>query len=379
MNRSRFLLACLLLLILASPEPETAGVRQAKVDSEVWSLGYWTPWGDPPLPPDRIEWRGLTHVVHAWALVRPNGTLDLSTQRVSPDARRLVSAAHANGVKALLGVGQPYWTGQTRNLPEAASRHRSALVDEIVAVMEAYGFDGVDLDWEPFSPAADGSAMRLLAADLRERLGKRPLSAAAIITDYEYWGKVHGYFDRIGVMTYDMAGTWSPYSWHSAALYHRRESRLSSLWESLTADVWSIDLAVQRFTTAGVPRSKLSIGIPFYGTEWSGSGLTAPRQTWVRKPVLRKVSYQKLEGRIRGEDSRWDDVARVPYLTLPDADNRNASFLSYDDERSIAEKVRYAKSNRLGGWIIWELPGGYFPRKKPTQPLLEAVRLAAGE
>ena len=192
----------IVLLILLAPQGAYA---------QQWSLGYWTPWGNPGIPPSAIEWGGLTHVVHAWALVRPDGSLDLETQRVSSDAPVLIANAHAKGVKAILGVGQPYWMGQTTNFQTAITSNRAALVNNIINIVTAYGFDGVDLDWEPFNATVNGTAMQNFAADLRSRLGTaRTLSAAAIVTDYPYWGSVHTYFDRIGVMTYDMTGTWKP-------------------------------------------------------------------------------------------------------------------------------------------------------------------------
>jgi chitinase len=341
-------------------------------ETERWSLGYWTPWGSPALPPDQIEWSGLTHVVYAWALVRPDARLDLSTQRVSSEAPALVAAAHSRGAKVLLGIAQPYWLKQTSNLPQAARQHRSRLVENVMSVVDAYGFDGVDIDWEPFDPQKDGETLRMLAADLRERLGNRLLSAAAIINDYSYWGTIHRDFDRIGVMTYDFAGTWNPYTWHNAALYHVQGAAASALWPR----VWSVDLAVRRFSNGGVPLSKLSIGIPFFGREWEGEGLTGPGKEWVSRPSVNYVSYQKLSGAITPDRYRWDSVARVPYLTIEDTAGPNDRFLTYDNEQSVVEKVNYAKSKGLGGWIIWELSGDYFPAQTPSQPLLHAIKNA---
>jgi chitinase len=324
-----------------------------------WSQGYWTPWGNPGIPATAIEWGGLTHIVHAWALVRSDGSLDLDTQRISSDGPTLVSNAHANGVKALLGVGQPYWLGQTTNLQTAITNNRAGLVNNIINAMNAYGFDGVDLDWEPFSGSTNGGALQAFASDLRNRLGTaKTLSVAAIVNDYAFWGSVQGYFDRIGAMTYDLTGTWNPYSWHNAALY------------DTDGMVWSVDMAVRRFTAAGVPASKLSIGIPFFGYRWQGGGVTGPRQSWYATPSTQQIYYQGIAGQINGSNYRWDSSAAVPYLSMSD------QFWTYDNEQSVAEKVRYAQNKGLGGWIIWELFGDYFPNQSPNQPLLVAIKNA---
>jgi len=326
-----------------------------------WSVGYWTPWGNPAIPPSAIEFGGLTHVVHAWALVNANGTLDLTTQRVSTDGPTLISAAHARGVKVLLGVGQMYWAGQTTNLQSAASSNRAALVNNIMSVVNSYGFDGVDIDWEPFSSGTNGPTMKLLAQDLRAQLGTtRSLSVAAIVTDYAYWGSVAAYLDRISAMTYDLTGTWNPYSWHNASLYDP---------DGL---VWSVDLAVKRFTANGVPASKLQIGIPFFGYKWSGGGISGPQQNWSGTPSVSQAYYNTFASTINSTNYRWDALGKVPYLTGTN------SFVTYDNEASVAEKVNYVKSKGLGGWIIWELSGGYLPSSSPNQPLLTAIKNAMG-
>jgi chitinase len=300
-------------------------------------------------------------VVHAWALVQPNGSLDLSTQQISSSGPALIAAGHARGVKVLLGIGQPYWMGQTGNLQQAATQYRATLVNNIMNVVNSYGFDGVDIDWEPFSAGTNGAALRSLAADLRSQLGSgKSLSAAAVVTDYTYWGSVSGYFDRIGVMTYDLTGTWNPYSWHNAALYDP------------DGMVWSLDLAVRRFTANGLPASKLCIGIPFFGYKWSGGGVTGPQQYWSSTPTVQQTYYQNLASGITSSNYRWDSFAKVPYLSMSN------QFWTYDNEQSVTEKVNYAKNKGLGGWIIWELSGGYVPSLSPNQPLLTAIKTAMG-
>jgi chitinase len=330
---------------------------------EQWSIGYWTPRGNPAIPPSAIDWQGLTHVVHAWAIVKPDGSLDLETQRVSADAPVLIHYAHTNGVKAVLGIVQPYWSGQTTNLQQAITRSRSILADNIMKIVDSYGFDGVDLDWEPFDSDVNGPAMQALAADLRSRLGPgRTLSAAAIVTNYTFWGKVHSYFDRIGLMTYDLSGLWDPYTWHNSALYDH---------DSM---VWSVDLAVRRFTANGVPAAKLAMGIPFFGYKWTGIGILGPGLSWIVPPTLQQIPYNLLAAAIDQRNYRWDSFAKVPYLSVDGALDDN--FYSYDNALSVTEKVRYAEDHGLGGWIIWELASDYLPSQTPNQPLLDAIKSA---
>ncbi|HEX4996611.1 MAG TPA: glycosyl hydrolase family 18 protein, partial [Terriglobia bacterium] len=310
---------------------------------------------------DQIQWGGLTHVIYAWALVQPNGTLDLDTQQVAANAPALVAAAHAHGVKALLGVGQPFWLGQTGNLQQAANSYRSTLTSNIMSVVNTYGFDGVDIDWRPFNTGTDGPASSLLGADLRALLGSRILTASAIVTDSAYWGTAYKVFDRVHIITYALTGTWNPYSWHNAALYDPDNQ------------VWSVDLAVRRFTQAGVPASTLTIGIPFFGFMWTGGGITGPQQYWSGTPTITEQTYQALAPSINSGAYRQDSLARVPYLTS------SGSFLTYDDEWSIKQKMDYVAEQGIGGWTIWELSGDYLPSQSPNQPLLASIMSNMGK
>jgi chitinase len=328
-----------------------------------WSIGYYTQFGTP-IPPSAIQWDGLTHVIQGEAFVNSDGTLDLKTYRFSAIAPDLIATAHNANVKVLVGLEQAYWLGGPNQVQQAVTNHLGEFVNNVVNLVDTYGFDGVDIDWEPFEPAANGPAMNTLLAALRSRLGTKVITVAAMGTNYTYWGGTPAqYVDRINVMTYDLGGLWDPYSWHNSAL------------QSSTSDVWSVDLAVQRFTTAGVPRDKLGIGLPFYGIQWKGGGISGPYQHWTSTPDRQQIAYNQIVPEITSGNSARDPTAQVPYLY------NNAgipSFLSYDDEQSIAAKVNYAKAKHLGGWIIWHLSQDYFPGGNPQHPLMTAIRNAMG-
>lgn len=360
------LLATLLLLSGTYLAPQFV-VEAESQPGEVWSIGYWTPWGEPAVPIDAIQWDGLTHVVQWGVLVGPDGSLDLATNHVEDNAPKLIAAARQANVKVLLGVTQAYWRGQSLNFRKATASQRDRLVSEILAVVGRYDFDGVDIDWEPFTRRLDADGMTALLTDLRARLGGKALTAAAIITDSAYWGTVHQLVDRVNVMTYDMSGSHDPYVWHNSALH------------SDSDNVWSIRLAVDRFSARGVPLQKLGIGIGFFGWRWTGRGVNGPRSLTNGKPDLRQLAYHTFVSEITPERYRWDPVAQVPYLIFdpnPGVTPHSEGFLSYDNERSVGAKVRYARERRLGGWIIWALDQDYLPGRANPHPLMTAVHNA---
>ncbi|MES2367488.1 MAG: glycosyl hydrolase family 18 protein, partial [Pseudomonadota bacterium] len=123
-----------------------------------WSMGYWNSVviTSPFQPPSTIDWGGLTHVIHQVATVNADGTLNpnLTSQGIAADVAQLKAAA--GSVKILLGLAQGDYTG--------AVSHLSTFVANIMALVNQYGYDGVDLDWEPNPNVAQ------LGAQLRSAL-----------------------------------------------------------------------------------------------------------------------------------------------------------------------------------------------------------------
>jgi chitinase len=62
-------------------------------------------------------------------------------------------------------------------------------------------------------------------------------------------------------------------------------------------------------------------------------------------------SYQRRFATANGFTCYWDDTAKVPYCFNP----VQKPFATFDDERSVALKTKYAINKGLNGLLIWEL------------------------
>jgi chitinase len=72
----------------------------------------------------------------------------------------------------------------------------------------------------------------------------------------------------------------------------------------------------------------------------------------------------------------WDATAKAGYLSFAAATGpAGCTMISYEDERSIAEKGAYVQSQGLGGAMIWTIGQGHLPTAvNGTQdPLLQAA------
>lgn len=228
--------------------------------------GYYVGYQRDLYPPEEVDMSSMTHLMVGRIEPRSDGTLathfDIDDVNGPAMARDLASRAHDAGVVPVLmvgGAGVHTWS-------EAASdAHRADLVTNLVATMDDYGFDGLDLDWVAIAEE-DRPSLRALAEDLREAspgivltipLGWVNANFPAVDP---FFAEIAPLFDQVNLMTYSMAGPWSGWqSWHTSALAGETSTTPSSVRSSIEA-----------YVDAGIDPARLGIGLGFYGGCWTG-------------------------------------------------------------------------------------------------------------
>ncbi|WP_226345638.1 glycosyl hydrolase family 18 protein [Agilicoccus flavus] len=343
-----------------------------------WVMGYYVGYQRDLYPLDAVDWESMTHVVVGAAMPRDDGSLDTSfflDETQGPIwARQVVGRAHQHGRRAVLMLGGARSRPAFSSAASAARRDR--LVEQILTVVDGYGFDGVDVDWEPLE-AADRADLLALARHLRRErpalelsLPISPISvndpAPSVLSLMPDAAHV---FDRINVMSYGMSAGWDGWdSWHSSPLFGQGPRT-----------PMSIDSSVRALLGAGVPAGRLGLGVGAFGG--CMRGVTGPKQSAAAMRTLgddNTMTYSTIMTRYHDPGrARWDDAAKVPYLTSGRPFGpAGCTFVTYEDPRSIAEKGRYARALGLGGAIVWTIGGGHLPSAPPGRrdPLLEATR-----
>ena len=130
--------------------------------------------------------------------------------------------------------------------------------------------------------------------------------------------------DFVNIMAYDMATAPK----HHSALYPSEHS----------GDITS-DGAVTAHLKAGVPPSKLVMGMPFYGR----GGDSYPSFQ----------DYNKVGNTDTQYTEKWDEVAQVPYL----ADKNDTLVFGFENPRSLAIKCQYILDKDLLGGMYWDYSG----------------------
>ncbi len=356
-------------LIAAAPRPAAArtGAPTPTPACPAIILGYYPCWNED-YRADKIPYHLLTHVFHAFLQPQADGTL-LAPAGPPPYLEpELIANAHAAGVRVIASVGGWDEAADANFRAIAASASlRSAFAGNLEAFCRAYGYDGVDLDWESPRDAADRANQTLMVRAIRETFSAASSPAPSwsltmAVGGSDWSGRwndyaaLDEYISFYNLMAYDGHGDWSGHMGHNEPLEPGGDP-----YDDVSVHA-SVDyLAVAR----AVPPAKIVLGLPFYGYRW-------PTVETLYEACSPCHAYQEDYHAIApligaGWTTRWDSAASVPYLTRDDGEG----VISYDDGLSIAAKVDYGIAGRgLGGVFAWEISADCADGR---QPLLEAM------
>ena len=163
--------------------------------------------------------------------------------------------------------------------------------------------------------------------------------------DHVEMEKLHVYLDWLNVMSYDFFNSLTSTTGHHAGLYAS---------EFAAPGDRNADASIRQHIAAGVPRSKLVLGVAFYGRGFVG---VDPQNNGLNQPYQRyegEHSYAELKDRLIGKEGfvrHWDERARAAFLW----NGETKTFITYDDPQAIRAKAGYVRDLGLGGMMFWEL------------------------
>jgi chitinase len=392
----------------------TASAAPARV-----SVGYYANWvSDAGFYPTDIPADAYTHINYAFGNATAAGTCAV-TDRNADYVRRVTAANAVNGqadganqklrgnfnqlkqlkaahpgLRVLISIGGASLSDHFSDIAlTAASRQKfvtsciNLFIKGNLPVSGTAGgvgagkgvFDGIDIDWEfpveggtSHTRASDKHHATLLFAEFRrqldaygESLGRHFLLTAAFPSGNEASGRYEiaaaaQSLDWLNVMTYDMHGGWddttdfdSPFAYDSA--------------DPAGSPAFTFKGSAQFLLGAGVPASKIVMGIPFYAYEYRGVAGNATNKGRYRPfdSVTSDTTYRDLVdvrqivtasatpvGKHGYTRSVWA-AAGEPWLW--NASAAGGTFITYEDPASIAKRVNYVKQNGLRGLMAWEI------------------------
>lgn len=352
-----------------------------KVAAQRKIIGYFPEWGvydaHNNFTTDKIDFSQITHLNYGFTVVR-NGVVNVfdSEQgpKLMPDLAKRTAAA---GVTNMISVGG--YTNSEEGVFEAATKDAAGvekLSQSIVDYMVKWGFGGVDIDWEYPDTVAEKAQFTSLIQSLRgklDTLGKQNDAyyqlSAAVVANYKKIEFMNPavttpLLDSVNLMAYDFHGAFDPITGHNAGLFANKADPQDQKFNTASvAEIYA--------NTWSVPKSKIMVGIPFYGRAWGNVAATEkvkglPGLFTAGSPTVHGQwddsgqfsgtnPYSLLKTWASNPDYTryWDSEAKVPYLY----NSKTKEFFTYDDKESVQAKVDYINQNGFGGAIIWDLSG----------------------
>ncbi len=287
-------------------------------------VAYVCSWTTQRLPDPFL----MTHINYAFGHV--NKTFD-GCDVQNPDFLTKVVELKKKNPKLRVSLSVGGWTSGNFSEMAADAGKRRRFAEDCARIVAQYGIDGIDIDWEyPTSSEAgisssadDTRNFTLLMRDLRKAIGKDKLLTIATIADAKYidFRACMRYLDFVNIMAYDVA---------DPPLHH------TTLYRSQLTGRISVQEAVEAHIKAGVPRSKLCLGMPLYGR---GDHSNKILDNYMRNGFTAGCYTE-----------HWDERGQVPYLT----DWSGLLVWAADNPRSIAAKCQYILDEHLLGGMYWQ-------------------------
>jgi chitinase len=299
----------------------------------------------------------------------------LTTQKLYPNIKIIISVGGA-------GHDESFYS---------AFANPANFVNSLVAIVNQYKIDGIDLDFEPSVWGGRNDpekytqlvkAIRLQFPDHHKFMITAAVSANPVwIKQFgaANWKKFTADANYLGIMVYDLHGGFDGVGNKTA--FH---SNLYSDNADPYAAQFSADSAVKTYLQMGVSANQLILGIPAYGRVLGGvedggtHGLYQPFTTLYTAGDLgnESESYKDIIG-------LWIGKGYTDYLySIPSSNLLSGSFaynptlkqfVSYDSTALVDAKAIYVKQNNLGGMMLWELRADISPSDSNNASLLKHI------
>jgi len=268
--------------------------------------------------------------------VRPDGSLTPIVDGPLIDAARQAGVAPMMVITNIAEEGG--FGSELAHTVLANPKINNALLDNVLRILKAKKYAGLDIDFEYIFPKDRELYNRFLekASKKLKPLGYILATAVAPKTSADQEGllyeahdyNAHGkWADHVIIMTYEWGYTYSP----PRAVAPINEVR-----------------KVLQYAVSAIPSQKILMGMPNYGYDW-----TLPFQQGSAARSLSNTEAMEQAVKVKAA-IQFDPVAQAPFYEYID-ENGKQHIVWFDDARSIRARLRLVEQYNLGGVSYWTI------------------------
>ena len=320
-------------------------------------VGYYPHWVSDQLSVSNIDFNVVTHLNHAFAWPNQNGEIISYDNMFDPNFCQTIQD---NGAKILLSLGG--WGNDVgfRTISESPEL-RTVFINNLIDIIDSYGYDGIDMDWEHPTSTEDRQNLNFLISEMDSTFNVyNPDLLITMAVPISNWSGqwydfsfLRFYIDFFNAMTYDIHGGWSSHAGHNSPLYSSPVGDPDGSCET------GINYLVN---SRGIPANQINMGLAFWGKKYNASDINMS----FTGDVIDEFYPDIINLIDNGWTYEWDSIAFSPYLKKTD----QSKIITFDDEESIKFKCDFVHERNLGGVMIWAMS---YDLVQGEQKLIESI------
>ncbi|CAN5281823.1 hypothetical protein BH10PAT1_BH10PAT1_6590 [soil metagenome] len=269
-------------------------------------------------------------------------------------ADKFLSNAKAKNIKLSLTVFSGDQESINRLLDDPIP-HAGNMMNDLVPIMNQYGFTDLNLDIESIQNATPESQLKFASfvKEVRSQITTRNLNYTLSIdiapvdfirdTDLIKPILIESLVDKIILMAYDF---------HSPSSYVT--GPVAPLYGASTVAEFDTNVGVEKALQV-TSADKILLGLPFYGYSWETLG-NFERAAIVPSSalIMGNSDVEDLLNTCASCSAQFDNLAKEKYIIYK---NESGTFqqIFYPDADSVKAKTNFVNENGLGGIAIWAL------------------------
>ncbi|CAA91153.1 GH18 domain-containing protein [Caenorhabditis elegans] len=297
----------------------------------------------------------LTHVIFAFILVHKDGTIKFKygTKDGFFDMKRK-SMELNRGLKVMVSIGgyesSPLFS-------DVLVKKKKKLIASIALLVKKFDLDGVDIFWN-WPSITDQSNYLIFIRELRKKLtnlkdenGRSNEYVISVIapsssshSEYPYkWTEILENVDFINVITFE---------------YFYEANKIGPHSPLYGGSFGNVDDTLKYLICRTRTPNKLNMVVSFNGIYWGNTTLPFDdKGVWIPDDSAQGPysygwkQFARMSHGFDQNDFEWNEETRTPYIWKADTQQ----FLTFENEKSLTEKMNYAVAHNIGGVAMYTI------------------------